>query len=136
MSIETWEQLSMDEDWSFYPRQYLELSKGANKGWVYVFWIGHGDIFKIGHTGDPLKRMHNISSIAPFAEITLVEEVYNPEHIEGIIHSKFSDKRLKRELFRLSRKNLLDIKEFLNMHRQLAGVVEGISYLDELLADT
>lgn len=111
---ETAEACGMSKSEVCKARQSLN-SKGYIKidskpGVVYLIGAGDG-IYKIGLSTNPLRRFASFMLQLPF-RVKLVHQIRssNPRSLERELHTKFKDKRMNGEWFRLSAEDVSHIK--------------------------
>jgi len=76
----------------------------------YVYLLKHGNEYKIGRSIDASRRYKDIRTQMPYkTEEVHVIETDDPVGIEAYWHTRFKDKRLKGEWFKLS---AVDVKAF------------------------
>lgn len=87
-------------------------------GYVYLVRAQSGE-YKLGRSSDVKARMRNFATLAPF-EFDLIHKFPADDcrKAEGILHKRFSEKRIKREWFDLDQPDVSTICE-------LSGFVNG-----------
>lgn len=86
----------------------------GNSGHVYIFSLGQGDLYKIGCTTNIERRLQSLRASNPFMKCIWSAWVRDMKSVEKQIHSNCSKYRLDREIFRLTREQLLGIDKFVN----------------------
>lgn len=95
-------------DWSeFRPDLRIFGVPKHDPGWIYL--LAHSDLFKIGKTRNPDKRLKDAKTWNPDIEILAVKPFWNMSHIERLLHEGLSDCWHKGEWFRFRDE---DLREF------------------------
>ena len=79
--------------------------------YTYIIHDPGNDIYKIGKTRNPSKRLYTIKRINPFVELVFL---YHSD-IENILHQCYEHKRVHAEWFQL---NIEDINKIQNEYRR------------------
>lgn len=81
-------------------------------GNVYIIQLGDTDIYKIGISIDPDKRLKQLQSKSPIPlNLLWTNFGHDYKSIEKFIHYWFKDKRVRGEWFKLSSEDILYITE-------------------------
>lgn len=81
----------------------FEIYNTSKAGYVYLIRAEGSDSIKIGRTTNIDDRLASLETSSPFS-LTLVHHkwVENSYQLEAMLHSEFSERRIKREWFSLS----------------------------------
>lgn len=78
----------------------------------YIYLIRCGKYFKIGISGNPLKRAESIQTSTPYkTELLYAERFENATEIEKELHQLLKDKRVRGEWFELQKGDFSKIQE-------------------------
>ena len=97
-------------------RAYCEQWKTTEEDfWRYVYVMKCGDYSKIGITSNLSPRLNQVQCGNPY-EVEIIFGTKHPqaELIEKELHQMFSDKRHKREWFKLEDGDIHKIQDFIN----------------------
>lgn len=82
-------------------------SKSRPDGYVYIVKLNGFDIYKIGVSANPERRIKDIDSSNPFGiEIICLLYFKNAYEMEECIHDSFRDKALRKEWFKFDKISL------------------------------
>jgi len=85
-------------------------SKLNPDGYIYIVKLKGFDIYKIGVSNNPNRRLRDINSYMPFeVELLMIEWFKNAYNLEECIHDNLKDKLLRHEWFRLTENQISDI---------------------------
>jgi len=89
--------------------------KSKPKKVVYVITAGEfGDIYKIGIASDIKKRIKALQTGCPYVLYAVTSyKVKKPATVEKMLHLVYCSKRIRGEWFRLLKKDLIFIDEFM-----------------------
>lgn len=87
--------------------------KKSRKTKVYVMIDRHTGLYKIGVSDSPAKREHTLCSIVP--KIDLLFSFDSDYYTEKQLHNEYSEKRTRGEWFKLTKKDIRDIKKQYNV---------------------
>jgi len=80
----------------------------------YVYLMQDGNMTKIGISIDPMERLHQLRAGNPKLELLYAKLVRSAAKTEKELHEKYDNKRIGREWFDLSPKDISEIKKYLN----------------------
>jgi hypothetical protein len=87
------------DDWSkFRPNLDIFGVVRDDPGWLYL--VRSGDLFKIGKTKNPKRRLRQAATWAPDIEVIALKPFWNISHIERLLHEGLADQWHKGEWFR------------------------------------
>lgn len=77
---------------------------------IYILEILHQDIYKIGVSNKPDRRIRDIQSVLPYESKCLFKLKVNKAYdLESIIHNQYIDLSVKGEWFKLSKSQVIEI---------------------------
>ena len=90
-------------------------SKRFPNGYLYILELEGFDIYKVGVSQKPKRRIRDINGVLPFETKTIYlkyfEDVYN---IEEIVHSRLKNNKKRKEWFELYREDVNILMSVLN----------------------
>lgn len=106
-----------NKDSKTYARELNKLNKPD--GYIYILKQKGFDIYKIGVSANPKRRIYDIDSANPFGvEIMCLEWFKNVYELEEVIHDSFSKNELRKEWFKIHRE---DIKILINQLKEMSS---------------
>ena len=94
-------------DWSeFRPDLQIFGVPKRDPGWIYL--LSNADLFKIGKTRNPEKRIKDAKTWSPDIEVLAIKPFWNISHLERLLHEGLSDCWHKGEWFRFDDEDLRD----------------------------
>jgi hypothetical protein len=114
--LEKWQGLDVCK------HHYKTVTRGYGRGkagWVYVFDTGHNDgerrIVKIGRSADYRVRIRELCAGNPMGRLLFAGYVSGQARkVEAALHQRYLAHWVERELFRLSARDMVDIRIYLN----------------------
>ena len=95
--------------------RWLKSTPNNKPDGLYI--IKTGSYYKIGITQDIKSRIKNIETHNPFKpELIFYEKIPESHKIEKLLHLKYKHKNIKDEWFKLSRKDVKEIVELINVN--------------------
>jgi predicted GIY-YIG superfamily endonuclease len=85
---------------------------------VYIISLGYGSLFKIGKTSNFKRRLKDLTSANIKAHKVKCTLVWDADSCERRIHERYKKQNIKREIFRLNRKDLNSISHFINQQTE------------------
>lgn len=87
-------------------------------GYVYIVDLGTDHQYKIGMTGNIQKRISNLKSSNLSANVVLAFRMPDARYAEKFLHKAFSQKRIEREIFHLTRGDIYAAEQMLTKIQQ------------------
>lgn len=88
--------------------------KIGNSGHVYIVSLGKDNLYKIGCTTHVARRVKQLGASNPNIKCVWSAWVRDVRRVEAKIHKIYENYRLDREIFELSREQILNINNFVN----------------------
>ncbi|MFL5765470.1 MAG: GIY-YIG nuclease family protein [Bacteroidia bacterium] len=93
---------------------YKKKNIEVGENYVYIMLNCRSNLFKIGKSKNPSYREKTLQSEEP--EVKIVAVWMAPDDEEKKLHNDYKSKRQRGEWFKLSTKDLFDIKDYMNKH--------------------
>jgi len=113
-----------------YPVKPSFMQVAGKPDWIYLMHAFNTDMYKVGISNDPYRRLNEVRNGSPFVEIDIVcalqlEIGYDEsaQYIESMVQLYFHRVRVKGEWFRFSKRDLVQL-------RSLMYNVEGWAVID------
>lgn len=84
----------------------LEDEIDGKDGYVYIFSLGHDQMYKIGHTKNILNRLKLLQASNPKLKCVWSAMVNDRYALEAKLHKIFHNKRVEREIFILDTEDM------------------------------
>lgn len=82
-------------------------------GYIYVFSIGHDNLYKVGKSVDWRRRLKALRAANPQLKAVLDVRVKDRHAAEKAVHSAIALHRIEREIFRLQERDIDNIRDVL-----------------------
>lgn len=96
-----------------FPRLFNRRDPKDTSGYIYVFSIGHDDLYKVGKSVDWRRRLKALKAANPRLDVVLNVQVKNRHTAEIAVHNAIRLHRVEREIFRLSAGDIDKIRNIL-----------------------
>jgi hypothetical protein len=88
----------------------ISNSKARPDGYIYILKLKGFDIYKIGVSSSPKRRIKDIDSSSPFGvECICLEWFKNAYDLEELLHDNFIKNTLRKEWFKINTKDIFDL---------------------------
>lgn len=92
--------------------------KIGKSGHVYIFSLGYGELYKIGCTCHIEQRLKHLKASNINMKCVWSAWVKDMKDVEKKIHETYKDYRIDREIFKLSREQIVKINNFVNQIKE------------------
>jgi len=99
--------------------------------YVYIFYLGYEDYYKIGFSKNVNKRFKSLNALAPHSKIVFKCKVGHAKREEDFLHKLFVHRWVKREVFKLSGEDVNKAKSYL-LSKQFKESVAEIPFKESL----
>jgi hypothetical protein len=98
---------------STFPRTFNHRDPKDASGYIYVFSIGHDNLYKVGKSVDWRRRLKALRAASPQLKAVLDVRVKDRHKAETAVHSAIALHKVEREIFRLQETDIEKIRDIL-----------------------
>jgi len=98
---------------STFPRVLNRRDPKDASGYIYVFSIGHDNLYKVGKSVDWRRRLKALRAANPLLQVVLNVQVKDRNAAELAAHNVIRLHRVEREIFRLDESDIERIRDVL-----------------------
>lgn len=103
----------MSPKFSTFPRNFTRRDPKDSSGYIYVFSIGHDNLYKVGKSVNWERRLKSLKAANPQLKSVLNVRVKNRHDAESMVHKAIELHKVEREIFRLQERDIETIRNIL-----------------------